>query len=107
MSRDYQYPPVGTRVRWTSQAQGYTKTKEGVVTVQRKEDAQRRPSRFAFHVYESWPKTESVTLAGGFFVAERLAEVALVVEVDTINGQPRRSGPRYYRPREEWLEVVL
>jgi hypothetical protein len=35
-----------------------------------------------------------------------MAAVALVVEVDTINGEPRRRGPRYYRPRAGWLEVA-
>jgi hypothetical protein len=88
---DCQYPPVGTRVRWTSQAGGHTKTKEGVVRWLARHHAR----NCAFSLFENWPRVGPIYDA-----------IALVVEVDTVNGQPRRSGPRYYRPRAPWLEVV-
>jgi hypothetical protein len=101
---DHSYPPAGTRVRWTSQANAYRKTKEGVVTEISRDGAFLHPSRCAFRE-EDWPTT-GYKVEHAFFTAYQLAPSALVVEVDTVNGQPRRSGPRYYRPRAEWLEMV-
>jgi hypothetical protein len=93
MSETRQYPPPGTRVRWSSQAQGYRKAKEGVVRVLRNGEASQYACAFR-HVE-----------VFGFRDRPALSEV-LVVEVDTVDGQPRTRGPRYYRPRAEWLETV-
>lgn len=90
MTDHHQYPPAGTRVRWTSRG----KTREGVVSPLGLPVA--RSAFCAFKRATSWPRDERGNMAA----------VALVVEVDTINGEPRRRGPRYYRPRAGWLEVA-
>lgn len=86
------YPPPGTRVRWTSQAQGYRKAKEGTVRVLRNGEATSYSCAFRQVEVFGWGRAA-------------LDEV-IVVEVDKVDGQPRRSGPRFYRPRPEWLEVA-
>lgn len=93
-----EYPPVGTRVRWTSRGNGRQRTKEGLVSTLAWEDAAPALCSFVFWLpfYE----------AGGETLDQRRGMVVPVVEVDTVDGQGRRRGPRYYRPRPHWLEVL-
>jgi hypothetical protein len=83
-------------VRWSSQGGGKRSTKEGVVTTITREDA--RGGQLASNLRETFGWPDDPRSRHGWRVA--------AVEVDTINGQPRTRGPRYYRPRVEWLERV-
>lgn len=85
------YPLVGTRVRWTNRG----KTREGVVVLLDRRDAQSSHLAFRFGEVFGWNR-------GG----PRFKQAVEVVEVDTINGRPRTRQPMYYHPRPQWLETA-
>lgn len=84
------YPPVGTRVRWTSRGV----TREGVI------------DRLAARV--AHPSHCSFNTEAAFGSHPPLSMAIPVVRVDwTSNGGLKGADPPYfYRPRPQWLEVV-
>lgn len=90
-------PPVGTRVRWTSQGGGRASEKRGVVIYSG--DPMYLP-RGRFGALPSERLPEEVRSAYNYQVMFESVSGGVIVRVEHEEGRPR-----YYAPRPQWLET--